>query len=943
MGRNTFFSNKPRGGTKKILGEDYLEKIAQIMSYDAPDSAYWNLTTEGREFIRNIPLRQIQMTPEGPAFVISEAMINPISYIWTEYMFSASCWLEIEIRLSQRQQDRELFIKLVTLGYLFGKFDEQNPHSWSYREIISPHIRDDDPPFIQRLKIPEAEAAQDQPRLQLLKNFWYTAFLAYWAGLRRHQRLSLAPLKGESAKVAAQAVPDYEMILPTAQAQGLTGARYQQVRTSLFQYITEIVQAYNPDQPHSLESIRAVFDHRLASKLLDFVGAKLHQFDFAQSTNGQLSKLASRLITAINQNQDQDLTTQVFGTEFTQLAPIEQVCLITFTAFVSNGSTTKGIEAAVAQIEGTLLPILQKHHESKNSVSFDLPFPPPDIETTYPQAKKAALERLYELTLADGLVEAQNPKLVTELEARERALVDLTQLSKEILITDRTETETDIIVPMLVFLMMVLFITTSLSVRIPPHRSVLANLFISLPSYFLITNRYQMATLRNWLNQLSILKQYQDKLKGQLKKIDANYQKKKKEYIWLIAFINLMITTIVFGAVAIFDAVESEPTHAIGNSGSPPQRGNPSFYTFFGHSGDSGHSDQNVQGPDFWLSETCEMAPDRARLLCRNKEEDGIPGKEHTLPIETLPDQAALKQQIEQEQAQGNIIRLNLNSQDSFFEIPVGWEPIKILIVGKIDSDARPNHWSSEQGLVVEGLESTQLTAVVYRPTQPSNNILGQNSIDVYQTRPDVYNPYGPDLIPDVDWDTPELKPLKATIINARQQLRDGVDPKIILKTMLQVVKELGLDYGFQEHHAHADTPSEQLRSMLARNSDGTLKHDQWICNEFAYLIYVMAREAGMEIYLLPGYVQSPHTGWGGYGSQGHMILGFRNQQNQIEIFDATLPDTDGNLNYPSIPREDFNIFDYLKKQEQQRMIFATCALTAAILGLGVLGKRTHD
>lgn len=126
------------------------------------------------------PVLELEESPEL-IHTISRFDLHPLSYYLAQQVYAD---LSTYLHLATRAYYRYSFQRIVQLGIAYGFFD-RFPDSIIYRRILSPFIREDDPPYIQDLLLPPDEFVDSLPLTHLKKHWNEKTQTFYKARIKR--------------------------------------------------------------------------------------------------------------------------------------------------------------------------------------------------------------------------------------------------------------------------------------------------------------------------------------------------------------------------------------------------------------------------------------------------------------------------------------------------------------------------------------------------------------------------------------------------------------------------------------------------------------------------------------------------------------------------------------------------------------------------------------
>lgn len=768
-------------------------------------------------------------------------------------------------------------------------------------------------------------------------------------------------------------------------AEALILSRYQGARKKLISKFMEIVQAYDPNNETSRE--RVLWACRLLKRKFEQIKSSIQLLTADDFSQKKYEEVVQDLVEIIGRS----FLTSLFGQNFLKLDPVEQISLMTYALFIGNGNSFQGVEQTLFAFNKLVRPNLDKPIERDKDMEENFS-PNSDWSVLIERAQSSlgeAKEKLQKLDPnATGVCSTEHylfkqefKKFVEKLlkvwgvteffkkETVEAMIADLSRFKIE-----KTEFMEEIFAK-IPFMILVLHLFVSLSVfgvsqydlegEVTPYVHLLILLAVGSAMSTLAINRFYFSLQNKLLSAKSFKTRDQmlfSLLSNALEKAGRKYSQKSssisKEKKGLPAM-SLGVTAILTGIAALLivkmddyqsrladwlapDQQSWSLLSEVTNSSESPRLGKPTFEVW----GPQEHLDEVV----FWAGPTCVQVPEVGEAFC--VDQSSIPAS--PLNIEPLTTRAQVEKEVSRLSELGYIVRTNLNRHNKDFEIPGGFKPEKVLVYVESNNDIAQIRadWHTVSYVRIHGdLPKHAVPFVVFAPIQDddtdrdqpiANTLLPpEEKVEIGKT---LLLSTNESIIPEEMWQTPELQHLQPIINKARQQVDLNLPPEFILQEIQKSLVDFGVTYGFQPFSSQ---PFENVAEILAemaqlkdsgKESDPQFYYNQWVCDQFSFFIYVIAREAGLEVYYRQGFAHSSNSNLGGYGSQRHQLIMFRDQSGKLKIFEATLP-AEG-IDYPEVPASDTDYFDRWDRHERQQKIFMNIGLVTAglILAGGVAG-----
>ncbi len=778
---------------------------------------------------------------------------------------------------------------MALMGYLFGFFDPKHPKHDLYRRLVLPTITDDAPEVVKRLKPKDSESL-DSKRLQRLKEFWPKTFMAYWSALCRTEGRPPVEVTAKTAMEGKNKLPmDPNLYMPKSEAAALTQAQFYAYRRSLIREIGRLANDYS-DRGQSIEpeEIAALFNREACHAVFDQGAVVLKN----RKNTRRLDEAAVKLVEIFDKKGQPSRLEKLFGPGFAEISSAEKVALLTYCAFVSNGSLIRSSERAVQIIEREIVPALKGVHDIPDEVLKELQ------ERNLPEEEKYNLgrymqfamnagHRMIDLKPKDGIVSTNDMEVSREIETKLQEMMNALGISAREIETALTNIGSVNFMAKVGF-----FVINSLAVFTILHRTVDdlqgARLLESATVFSVSAIASAIASMA--FNGSEVLE----------KKTKVLVQQKVMEKVWAEKLAELrtsidksvweLVRTgvgIALGLTAAYslagqkDLITSElekfkstdgASYDIGNKEGENKSTQPRFIVL----------GENVNpGEEFWVDQLCFTAG-TIRMAC-------LDGKKESI----FKEGGALASQTElinwsQEQADGGkLVRINLDPSDMSFQTPVGYGVADVAYVGEGGISVDWGPLARGRILPTSGAEQVRF-AVAYEPTSEMMQIEDLDSTDLLggmgELRPGIFDEPGMEKTKAIhDW----------TKSMYENRLENGMTNRRILTGIQDFLKNSGVSYGFEDFDTTGMSTSDVLREMSRTDKDGNFVHNKWICNQFSYYTYLVARSAGMEVYMPVGYQQDTANPYGGSDASRHQIILFKNEDGLYEIFDATLPSLD--------------------------------------------------
>lgn len=886
---------------------------------------------------------------------INQATINPITSAAIDFHFNDPLKLPGYRDSVGDNPDRKLLRcrNLAIHGYLHGKFDDTNPQAEALKRVFRPYVTVDYPQVIRDALRPNAEfidSEHRQDQVKKLKSFWPEVFSTYWIALARSEDATTEPVTTylKSKRGNHDIAPDLSQFLPESEAKSLLSMNLFTARKKLMTQTVDLVRTY-AQVPHKIDikAVKAVFDYKTSHEIMRQSSAFLNSRDFSETNlEAYVHQLEQWMMTP---DTDRSRIEQLIGDDYHNIPAIEKACLINFCAFVSNGAVHQGSFAVVKAIQEKLLPLLEKHQavvplnsETDNDELEDDKFVF-DLDS-YSQMAEDALARAKQLDLSDGLVLATDNLVTAELDRRNQELLAIFNVAnrwyEKSLINGFKSGVFEVMVPTVAAMST---ITLFLELENPGQWLPILALGVSAVGSISYNRSRVIQEVSTKLLQAKFprldlfSKSYKDTLNDIEIEID---QTKKIELRKTFTRLGTASALAILGTVAISKGselaryvglgVEGEVYSSrlgLGNSEEGVSLGNPRFYTY-------GEVDT-----DFWIGATCNQDLDSSNIDCVSLAiDEQAKGPVYGISENhTYEDEEDLKTQIQELVSQGNIVRFNTKNSN-FYEIPYGYYPTGVLFQQETWASAE---WHPATGLIVTNQNDGHPLGVVYTPFR-QGEMISPNIVSQHIPNNDE------SLIDPNAYDTTDLRSARQIVDWAKDayenQAQNNLTTRQILAHMQQWIKDQGVDYGFQDFDGGtARNATDKLIKLLSRDEHGDLVNDKWICNQYSYALYALAKSAGINnIGLVQGFAQSDQTNWGGYNSQLHQLLIFQESDgSKWELFEATLPSQDPQFTYPHPEAETIDFFEAKEQSERntRRLVTIMAGVLATTGGALVVEK----
>ncbi len=389
--------------------------------------------------------------------IISDLSINPIT-AW--YIDTAYTDLEETLRgLSQVHsanpaRKKKIVDSLALLGIFFGKLDKDNPHARYYQELLAPHLSDTVPQLVKEYIPLQDSANLTSPRLRNLQGYWQQAFILKWVAAARVENDGMGALSAADRARASAKLPTDNRAADThtgakknaaylearlgsaVSASGVVTEHAQEThklrqaeiaaQLQLQEYTHQLILAYNPSHKGLVdEAGRAIgkwaYFKQKNPKFFEIFVRFAHPLAKRGRPPGDIettiAQTAVTLRAALKHGKgDFELSeTELFGTDFPNLSPLEQTSLIIFTALTLVESRDRP-NLAVNLISNTLQRLLANHTDKvPNSKPPFEKAPHFDLAKYEKAATEAKTTKVRELKPEGGVVTVVDPLITSKL------------------------------------------------------------------------------------------------------------------------------------------------------------------------------------------------------------------------------------------------------------------------------------------------------------------------------------------------------------------------------------------------------------------------------------------------------------------------------------------------------------------------------------------------
>lgn len=803
-------------------------------------------------------------------------------------------------------------------GYLFGYFDD-HPQADYFRQKLLPQATQQAPEVILEMQAKERAKSQDSSRLRRLKGFWGKVFEEYWVALSRNEERAPTGLEARPKPAAWESLPDEPR-------RGIAMMEFNRARARLNHELMEVIGGYNRGGEVTFAMIKAVFNHGVSHDLFAYAAEGLRGKEQEQKMEEVVAGMEKIV------DPKAEVLPKIFGTDWEKLAAVEKVALMGYCAFASNGAMVTGAERAVAAMQQRLVPELNRHNDGvkKERQSTAMESPVFDLKTYAERARKAR-ERLERLGLKDGVVTADYPPIINEIETRKELFMEVAEILRKEYEETGPEPETVGKTRIKNLLQVGSVVALFWGYAVPDATGVswLGAGVISAMTWRLHKREHQ-----KWASQF---KRQVKLLWEGIEEVAGEWPKDKARRLVEAVRMTILVAGIALGAnVAgkevsriVYDVGEGLKARLRGESGtegkyendrvrpglgnSPELKnrgGEAKFYAYFDKK-DSG-------GRVFWMDQACDTELEGGNVVCASE----LNSPWYMKGGQRFESETEMKQYIQDQVGQGNIVRLNLNGS-GHFQIPAGYMPSR-TIGFKVTPEMAIFSPLAGMEVVGSASESGGMLGVVYTQTNTDGYDEGF-AVEI-----------GEAAVKPEDFERQEMTLIKPIFEWAREKMQSrdetGMSNRDILEGIRQKIGELGIGYGFADYKPKGNSHAEILADMFAPNPDGSPRNKRMICNMFSYGVGLIAETAGMETKLLTGYVQEKSDGWGGQDAMAHQVVVFKNESGRWEAFDSTLPGPD-NPTYLTGESGGWDIFAEMENQERERQ--------KLLLVLGAIGAGT--
>lgn len=910
----------------------------------------------------NLPIWNVD-TPEGTSLIIDRQIINPLSYIATQRFFN----IEIENVRGYNPENKgalpnENYWNLILLGKLYGYFDDDNPKNEYYRALITPFITDNLPLAIQELK----STNLDSKRLQLLKKTWPAVFTSYWIALSRTQNAGLAsPLSAQNQQMGGQQLPPYMSVdqvperlqrargvikggIGQARAEALDQASFQGQNLRLQQHIVELAQAYFKTDTVNFQQLRKIFSHTISYEIFGVVTNSLVELKSDQVTSDTLRVVAANLESIFTKkNIALEL---IFGDEWQDTAPIEKVCVLTFTAFISNGQISGNTRRVVEVIQNRLLPLLELHN--------DIGIEKPDVLagekinftfTEYNRAKIKALARLQDASFEEDYIISANQSDALELFDENEAWLDqfhqvsrLTAKRKNILthkrLTEFTNKHGGLLAKFLLenakfYIPGTLAGAVGGAIGMQLSGREVSGLVKDIGSiYSIISVPMLSIILYTFFSRLNFAQAYQktdiplpmteEKLKGLKKRRSQEYKGTIKVIIGTYLLV-LLISSLLFGGASHKNQnsgeQESEQTaqQEVGQDtfeqNSTDEENNTDYsYTealneqigelidqMLGNDEEGEVSDaeesNSTSPPNFYvfgevkeLFWPFDLPEGLLSILEHGQQEQDMYRSNDIEYVESL---TALQERIRMYESEGYLVRMNLDGTDLSFETPQDYKVEKVIV---LDSNFNYQATTNSIGLVQ-----------VNKTSDPENSSFSEdkpNIAVVYKLNPDtriilsvldqlsLMEESSHILTPEEWQNAPAFPKVMAEVLSSNK----GLPREELIFTVVDLLKQQGFSIGNPEGVVPSEMSiSSDMRLALLFAGDGEgwgkghYANPVWSKEDAFFVVTQILSQLEISSYKINGYLDNDESNFGGFGNSVYSKLLFLSDEGDWQYYDV--------------------------------------------------------
>lgn len=467
-----------KAGEKKRISNDQTTKIAFNALADSrllSELNLDNLTPDNLLALRKhaesalgyLVTDEINLENSQSLQILSPKSINAIT-LW----YAQHAYLNLEKTLTELsdQSDGEQKIRsLAILGFLLGYLDDSHQGSHHNQTLLRRYVNGELPRVIRERLSKKDDGPENSPRLGQLKRYWHEVFVQRWVASARLEYDGMGMLTIPDRAIASQTlesdtrssetrsgavsqardvyartndfVSGQSVIQDYDRNQARLVLQEQRSRRKLHHFTDELIHAYNPDHKYLVdEHGRAVGHWRALQEKTAHIfevfvrtGSKLVN---PETTKTEEQHLLSQIVAALvqvlesgNEHHRLDVT-QMFGTDFPGLAPVEQCSLIIFSC-LSLSSRSQKPEKAVYLISHKLQHILNRHSDFTDE---ELLVQEADWHFSLDEQQdnvRSSRKRLAELNPEGGIISSQSEELEEEIDARHQFLVALERVLKE--------------------------------------------------------------------------------------------------------------------------------------------------------------------------------------------------------------------------------------------------------------------------------------------------------------------------------------------------------------------------------------------------------------------------------------------------------------------------------------------------------------------------------
>ncbi|MBP7768870.1 hypothetical protein KA082_03490, partial [Candidatus Woesebacteria bacterium] len=237
------------------------------------------------------------------------------------------------------------------------------------------------------------------------------------------------------------------------------------------------------------------------------------------------------------------------------------------------------------------------------------------------------------------------------------------------------------------------------------------------------------------------------------------------------------------------------------------------------------------------------------------------------------------------------MVRMNIAIEDPFYGTPLGYTVEKVISVGAVTAIA-----DSPVGFkVIFPEEKPVRVLVVYKKAGKPDEmtpLLKKEALEI---------PTSP-IISQTEWENPNIAFLKPVVEHARAVFEETGSVRLGMESIRQFMLDIGIRYGFAEYHSEATSPADELGDLLAVGPDGKAIHPLQDCDILSWSFYILARSAGFPVQLVEGSAQDGGYNAGGYTSDQHMYVVFKDEDETLQYFESTAGFSIANVDRENAP-----------------------------------------